>query len=202
MFTYVAFDVETTGTSSKDDAIVEIGAVRFVKGKPEDSYSVLVDPRRPIPPDATRVHGITNAMVKGQPLIEEALFGFTEFCKDAILIAHNAPFDVRFIEAAGVRTQTPLPQGLVLDTLPLAKNALPDLFNFKLETLVKHFGIPQSGFHRACEDSSYCGLVFLGLLREMKRNSGELKFQNLVNLSGGETRFPFIEPAAQQITLL
>jgi DNA polymerase-3 subunit epsilon len=202
MFTYIAFDVETTGVSSREDAIVEIGAVRFVKGKPEDSYNVLIDPKKPIPPEATKVHGITNAMVKGQSSIEEALIGFTNFCEDAILVAHNAPFDVRFIETAGVTTQTPLPQGLVLDTLPIAKHVLSDLFNFKLETLVKHFGIPQTGFHRACEDSTYCGQVLLGLMREMKRNTGELKFQNLINISGGEKKFPYIEPAAQQISLL
>lgn len=202
MFEYVAFDIETTGISYREDAILEIGAVRFARGKPVDTFNVLVDPRRPIPPEATRVHGITNSMVKGQSTLEDALEKFSAFCRDSILVAHNAQFDMKFITEAGLREQVPLPPALVMDTFPMARTVLPDLFNYKLETLVRHFGIPQAGFHRATEDASYCGQAFIELLKQIKRNGGELKFQMLVQLSGGEHRFPIIAPKAKQMALL
>lgn len=201
MFEFVAFDVETTGFSPVSDAIIEIGAARFVKGVVAETFNLLIDPRRPIPPEATRVHGITNAMVKGQQALESALEQFTEFCGSAVLLAHNAPFDVKFISAAGMAEHTPLPPGMVLDTLSISKQTLPDLFNYKLESLVKHFSIPQEGFHRASQDATCCGSVFVQLLKAMKNNGTRLKFENLINLSGGEMHFPHIEPKAKQINL-
>src|ERR1700733_10549521 len=95
---YIAFDIETTGFLPRVDQIVEIAGVRFVDGKPIEAFSSLVNPQISIPPGAMRVHGITDEMVKDQPLIEEVLGKFAEFCGSAPLVAHNAPFDMEFIK--------------------------------------------------------------------------------------------------------
>ncbi len=202
MFDYIAFDCETTGTNVREDAIVEIAGVYFEKGKPGKRFSTLVNPGKSIPQDATRVHGITDEMVAGQPPVAQALESFARFCGDTILVAHNAPFDVKFMGAAMKAHKTATPTGLVLDTYSIAKQALAELFNHRLETLVKHFEISASDFHRAEQDAEYCGKVFLKLLAHMKSKGQKLSFQNVVNLSGGELRFPKFELETSQLGLL
>ena len=96
--TYVVFDLETTGFSSVKDKIIEIGAVKVADGKITDKFSTFVNPKRPIPFEITQLTSITDQMVMEAPAIETVLPQFLEFVGDAVLVAHNASFDVGFIE--------------------------------------------------------------------------------------------------------
>ena len=199
---FIAFDTETTGTSPDRDEIIEIGAVRFVGGKPTESFASFARPRKPIPESATRVNGITNEMVKSAPSIDDALEQFTSFCGDTLLVAHNAAFDVKFISAVVKRLEVPAPRGEVLDTYPISKVVLPQLFNHRLQNLARHFQIADAGFHRAQADASYCGQVFVALLREMVKRGDQPFMKRLVEISNGTHRFPLFEKRAKQLDLL
>ena len=161
---FIAFDLETTGIVQGVDQIVEIGAVRFIDGEPEALYATLIDPMRTIPEGATRVNGITNEMVKGKPKIHEILDSFAEFCGDFMMVAHNAPFDAQFLINDIKKYESKAPKGIIIDTLPMAKKLVPGLANYKLGTLVQYFKIPTMNFHRAEEDSTYCGKMFIYLV--------------------------------------
>jgi DNA polymerase-3 subunit epsilon len=199
---FIAFDLETTGTVAGADQIVEIGAVRFINGQVEGVFSTLVDPRRPIPPGASAVNGISNDMVQGKPFIETLLESFTEFCGDDHLVAHNAPFDAQFLTADFKKFDLPTPQGLILDTLPIARKVFPGLANYKLGTLIQHLKIPTSNFHRAEEDATYCGRLFLEMVKRVSVNGLPPAVENLVALTGKTAyRFPKIEKKMKQMDL-
>ena len=159
--TFVAFDVETTGLTASRDRIVEIGAVKFRERKVVDTFQELVDPRKPIPPGATSVNGITNDMVKGKPTIEQILPRFLSFMGDAVKVAHNIPFDMGFIihdlTMLGLKiTSTP-----ILDTCSIARQVFPGLTNYRLESLARNLNIESEKFHRALEDSKVCMKIFI-----------------------------------------
>ena len=199
---FIAFDLETTGTMAGVDAIVEIGAVRFVNGQAEGVFSTLVDPQRKIPAGASAVNGITDDMVQGQPLIEDLLASFAEFCGEDPIVAHNAPFDVQFLTADIKKYESAAPKGVILDTLPIARKVIPGLPNYKLGTLIQHMNIPATNFHRAEEDASYCGRLFWKMVLKISP-SGEVPLGNLVALTGkDESYFPQIERQHKQLSLL
>lgn len=200
---FIAFDLETTGTVPGVDTIVEIGAVRFIDGLPEAVFSTLIDPLRPIPPGASAVNGISDEMVKGKPVIESILGPFAEFCGEDPLVAHNAPFDTQFLTAEIKKFETTAPKGIVLDTLPIARKVFPGLPNYRLGTLVQNLKIPTTDFHRAEEDATYCGKLFLELLKRISVNGNAPAIENLVALTGKpESRFPQIERQPKQLDLL
>jgi len=199
---FIAFDLETTGTVAGVDRIVEIGAVRFINGSPEAVFATLVNPGIAIPPEATRVNRITDEMVKGKPAIADLLDGFTEFCGDLPLVAHNAPFDTAFLVADYQANQIPAPRGLILDTLSIARKVLPGLPNYRLGTLVTHFKIANSEFHRAQEDATYCGEIFIHLLKKIDSNLSHINLENLISLTGRPAHyFPVIERQPKQLAL-
>lgn len=199
---FIAFDLETTGTVAGADQIVEIGAVKFNNGQPEAVYSTLIDPLRAIPPGASAVNGITDSMVKGKPTIDQILESFSEFCGEDPLVAHNAPFDCQFLIADYQKWELPTPRGIVLDTLPISRKVFPGLPNYKLGTLVQHLKVPSSDFHRAEEDATYCGKVFLELIKRISVNGQAPAIENLIALTGkNEFRFPFIEKKPKQMDL-
>jgi len=202
MFTFISFDVETTGTKPDRDKIIEIGAIKFVNGTAQESFSSFVEISQPIPPEATRIHGITDEMLRGQPKIEDVLEEFTSFCGNSVLVAHNAIFDVKFISNSALDVGVPLPGKLILDTYPLSRRALPDLFNHRLENIVKHFKFEASLHHRALEDSRYCGLALVEIIKLLKKKEKNLDSKKLVQWSGGEIRFPEIAPRARQLGFL
>ena len=148
---YVAFDLETTGISHVDHSIVEIGAVRVENGHITDTFSQLIDPERPMPADATAVNHITDSMLRGQPKIYEVLPAFLNFVGDDVLVAHNAPFDVRFISQACMRNGFIVP-GNCFDTMNFARY-WPEAENRKLTTLAAAAGIPCGTAHRALDDA-------------------------------------------------
>lgn len=200
---FIAFDLETTGTVPGVDKIVEIGAVKFNNGVVESVFSTLVDPQKSIPPGASAVNGITDDMVAGKPLIETLLFDFAEFCEDLPMVAHNAPFDSQFLTADIKRHESLAPRGVVLDTLPISRKVFPGLANYKLGTLVQHLKIPSTGFHRAEEDATYCGHLFIELVKRISVNGKTPELENLVSLTGKpEVKFPQIVRQPKQMELM
>ena len=97
---FVVFDLETTGLEPKKERIVEIGAVKFDNRGPIGRFSVLIDPGMPMPAEASKINGITDEMLKGKPLLDDVLPDFLRFIEGTVLIAHNAPFDCSFVDAA------------------------------------------------------------------------------------------------------
>jgi DNA polymerase III subunit epsilon len=201
MSEFIAFDLETTGTNPKKDSILEIGAALFVNNTLADTFGVFVNPGREIPAEATRVHGITNDMVTSGLSLLDALEQFARFCGDRMLVAHNASFDHRFLSEALHAERTIAPKGVILDTYKIAKVVRSELFNHRLESLVKHYKISSQEFHRAVDDSTYCGKVFIGLGRDIAANSGSVSLQKLIELSGGELRFPSVAAQGHQIAM-
>lgn len=196
---FIAFDLETTGTLAGVDQIVEIGAVRFdASGDPETIFTTLIQPTIPMPPDATRVNGITDDMLVGKPRVEDVLDAFADFCGDDIVVAHNAAFDAQFLTADIRKFESKAPRGVILDTLPLARKVYPGLANYKLGTLVQHLGIPSSNFHRAEEDAIYCGHLFAKMLQRLTQPQAP-SLATLISLTGKpEQRFPQIERKPKQ----
>ncbi len=199
---FVAFDLETTGTKPREDMIVEVGAVLFDGNRAVKGYGALVDPGIPIPLDASAVNGITDDMVKGKPKISQVIEEFADFCGDLPLVAHNAPFDFKFMLEDVKLHRSVAPSGIVLDTLPLARKVFPGMFNYKLGTLVRHFGFPSGTFHRAEEDSSYCGLLFAKILETLEMRGEPCSATDLVKMTGKEEmRFPQFAPQPDQLDL-
>ncbi len=199
---FIAFDLETTGTLAGVDRIVEIGAVRFEQGQVEGVYSTLVDPKIPMPEGASRVNGITDEMLAGKPIIEDLLPSFADFCGSDIIVAHNANFDYQFLLAAVKKHESPAPKGVVIDTLALARKIIPGLPNYRLGTLVQHLDIPAGEFHRAEEDASYCGQLFLKLINKVYGGHEQPPVENLIALTGKpRLDFPQIIPQPKQLDL-
>ena len=181
---FIAFDLETTGVRPEENHIVEIGAVRFENGQPLDRFGMLLNPGVPMPPGASAVNGITDEMLRGQPSVAEGIEAFSAFCGALPLVAHNAPFDFKFLKEAILRYRTAAPEGPVLDSLPLSRLLFPGLPNYKLGTLVHHFGFPSGTFHRAEEDSVYCGMLFCEILRVLTLRGEPCTPKHLQKLSG------------------
>lgn len=164
---YVVFDIETTGFSSKNDKIIEIGAVKLKDGEIVDSFSTFVDPKVNIPYKITELTSITQNMVNGQPTIDEVLPKFMEFVGDSILVAHNAAFDVGFIKKnlmdMGKTLKNP-----VMDTVPLARYLYPDLKKVKLNLVAKHLGISLENHHRAVDDAKATAEILKFSFKKMK----------------------------------
>ena len=199
MFRFVAFDLETTGTLAGVDQIVEIGAVLFDEiGEPEAVFTTLIDPGISIPEAASRVNGITDDMLKGQPKITDVLDHFATFCGDLPMVAHNAPFDTQFLVADIRKHESAAPRGVILDSCAMARKAYPGLANYKLGTLVQHLGIDGKGFHRAEADANFCGQLFAQMLKRLSTH-GAPSMPTLVGLTGKpELRFPQIERTPKQ----
>lgn len=199
---FIAFDLETTGIVPGVDQIVEIGAIRYFNGTPEATFSTLINPRRSIPPQASAVNGITDDMLVGKPFIEDLLASFAEFCGEAPLVAHNAPFDAQFLTADIKKFESEAPKGVILDTLPISRKVFPGLANYKLGTIVEHLKIESGVFHRAEEDASYCGQVLIAILKKIFKPGEDIRLENLITLTGKpEYRFPQIEKQHKQISL-
>ena len=158
---FVAFDTETTGFSRDDDRLVEIGAVKFRgDGEVLGATNWLVNPQRDIPVPVSLVHGITTDMVSGAPVFAEIWAQFSEFCGDAVLLAHNATFDVGFLQAELVRAGLDAPAIPVVDTLPLFRKWFPRESSHSLGTLTESLGVPGETYHRAEADSFHIANVF------------------------------------------
>lgn len=158
--TFVAFDTETTGVNPHRDRIVELAAVKYQDGKIIDERTWLVNPGRPIPSWAQKVHGITTEMVKNEPKFKDIYAEFLEFIGGSVLVAHNAPFDISFINTEVRLAHLESPPNLVIDSLGLFRTWFPNLKSYSLEKVATSVDIPKDIFHRALADSMYVALIF------------------------------------------
>jgi DNA polymerase-3 subunit epsilon len=153
--TFVVVDLETTGGSPADSAITEIGAVTVRAGELLGEFQTLVNPHLPLPPFIQSLTGITTAMVADAPRIEAALPAFLEFARGAVLVAHNAGFDIGFLKMAARQQGIEWPRHAVLDTVHLARQLVSrdEARNHKLSTLAALFGATTTPDHRALHDA-------------------------------------------------
>lgn len=161
---FIVFDLETTGLSAKDDRITEIGAVKIKDGEIIESFNTFVNPKIPIPKKITELTGINDEMVKNAPLEDVALRNFFEFigeCK--ILIAHNAQFDMGFLQSTAERNNM-LCGYTYIDTVTISRSIFPQLKNHKLYTIVKHLNLGTFNHHRACDDADILAKIFLKMI--------------------------------------
>lgn len=185
--TFCVIDFETTGSSSDDDRITEIGAAKYRAGECIGTFQTLVNPGCAIPPFITILTGITESMVFPAPRIESLLGTLTQFIGDAVLVAHNARFDVSFLNAALVRDEREPLNNPIIDTVPLARRLVRDeVRDCKLGTLAAHFRLPHQPSHRALDDALATGDL-LHLLLERAAGFGVLGLDDLVGLPKLET---------------
>lgn len=165
---FIVFDLETTGFYAGKDKITEIGAVKIRAGKIVDRYATFINPERAIPEKVQKITGIDYTMVKDAPKIEEELSNFLAFCQDATLVAHNADFDLGFIECFA-RQQGLEILNTTMDTLEISRIFFPELTNHKLGTLAKHFNVPLVNAHRAVDDAEATAHVLLKIFDHMRQ---------------------------------
>ena len=164
---YVAFDLETTGLSSRSDTIIEIGAVLLKRGVEIDRFQTFVDPERPLDMRIVELTGISQEMLRGAPKLSEVLPKFLEFVGDRVLVAHNSDFDTGFIRAACAKLGLSY-HFTAVDTLILAQNMLPHLNKFKLDIVAGALSLPEFNHHRAGDDAMTCGLILDRLMKKME----------------------------------
>ncbi|HKX95372.1 MAG TPA: 3'-5' exonuclease, partial [Methylibium sp.] len=163
---YTVFDTETTGLDpSGGDEILQIGATRIVAGKlrRQDCFEQLVDPQRGIPAASIPIHGIEPAMVAGQPTIDAVLPAFHAFAQETVLVAHNAAFDMRFLQLKEARTGLRFEQP-VLDTLLLSAVVHPQQASHRLEAIAERLGVAVLGRHTALGDAMVTAEIFLKMI--------------------------------------
>ena len=166
---FVAFDVETTGLSPVVARLVELSGVKFSLGSGEsDTFSTLIDPEMEIPAEVSQIHGITDEMVSGAPKCSQVVPEFLDWIggERTVLVAHNAPFDVEFMQVAIDRCQKARPANFVLDTLPFSRAVLPQSPDHKLKTLVEYLELAAGEYHRALADSHHVRHVLHKLLEQ------------------------------------
>ena len=178
---YVVFDIETTGLSFKFCKIIEIGAVRIDRaGNVVGRFSEFVNPEVPIPYNIEKLTSINDNMVKDADTIDKVLPRFFEFCKDAMLVAHNATFDTTFIRVNAKQLGMEY-DFTALDTMTLAYVFLPELGRYSLDRLTHHFGLTNAHHHRACDDAEVTAEIFIRL-RKMISESGAKTVDDLNKL--------------------
>ena len=160
---FVVFDLETTGISTAKHKIIEIGAVKVEDGKITDRFSTFVNPERPIPFAIERLTGINDSMVVEAPTIEKILPEFVEFCDGAIMVAHNADFDMGFIKMVCKEQGFPADYTYI-DTVGLARYLLPGLGKVTLDKVAKAVGAPLNNHHRAVDDAECTAHIFVKFL--------------------------------------
>ena len=180
---YIAFDLETTGLSSVNDQIIEIGAVRMKNGQEIDRFQTFVDPGRKLEKKIVELTGISDEMLEGAPKIETVLPQFLEFVGQRVLVAHNSDFDTAFVRNACQR------QGLTydltaVDTLILSQNMLPGLNKYKLDIVANALSLPEFTHHRAADDAVICGMIFANLISKVEE---QLDIHELQHVNGAMT---------------
>ena len=166
--TFCIVDLETTGGAPGSSGITEIGAVRVEGLRVTDRFSTLVDPERPIPAHITGITGIDDSMVSGQPIIDDALPRFIEFAREDVLVAHNAPFDLRFLNYERLRLRDGYFTQPWLDTLVLARQLLNGVVpRHDLATLARWAGASVQPSHRALADAEATAHVLVALISRL-----------------------------------
>ena len=170
---FVVFDIETTGFNSHFNKIIEIGAVKIKAGRIIDRYSQLINPGISIPYHITEITSITNEQVANQPKIDEVIGKFVDFIGDAVLVAHNAPFDMGFIKRDIKEYLNIDLENSVIDTLQMARDLFPDFKKYGLGDLNKSLGLALEKHHRAVDDSQATANMFIIFLEKYKEKGIE-----------------------------
>jgi DNA polymerase-3 subunit alpha (Gram-positive type) len=162
---FVVFDLETTGAKAPPCKITEVGAFRVSRGQITEHFHSLVNPEIPIPSFITSLTGIHDEMVKDAPVFAEIVDDLLEFLGDSVLVAHNAPFDMRFLnhEISLVYGEYRLANPC-LCTVQLSRKLLPHIENHKLKTVAEHYSISLINHHRASDDAKATAEIFVNLL--------------------------------------
>lgn len=157
---FIVADIETTGLNPTTDNIIEISALKVKKGDDKHlNLTALVNPGKNIPTHITEITGITDQMVKGEDKIEKVMRELLDFFEDLPLVFYNANFDMKFLRAAAKKIGGEI-NNEIIDALPIARKAFPDLKNHKLSTVANHLNIDTDGAHRASDD---CGITLMVL---------------------------------------
>ena len=188
---FVVFDIETTGPKMPPSRVMEIGAARVRDGRIVAEFQTLVNPLMPIPPFIAGLTGIRDEMVAGAPPFEEVAADWLDFADTSVLVAHNAIFDVRFInhEVGHVFPGRRMMNSHIC-TVSLARQVLPELKSFRLGALAEHFEVPHRTRHRAGDDARATASVFIRLLEHLDENgvrdlSGARRFRKELPLTEG-----------------
>jgi DNA polymerase III subunit alpha, Gram-positive type len=173
--TYVVFDVETTGLSVVHDVIIELAAVKMRQGQVVEKFSEFANPHRPLTQQIQDLTQITDEMVKDAPEIGDVIARFLHFIEGSTLVAHNARFDMGFLQAAIKRIGGEAVRNPVLDTLALARFLFPTLKNHRLNTLSDKLGVKLEQHHRALYDAEATSNILWKMIQEMvKRGVDQL----------------------------
>lgn len=166
---FVVFDLETTGAKTPPCRVTEIGAYKVIGGEIVGEFHTLVNPEMPIPFFITMLTGINDSMVRDAPKFGEVAADFLNFIGDSVLVAHNAGFDMRFLNYEvnrlfeDYRLANPS-----LCTVQLSRKLLPDIENHKLKTVAEHFSVELINHHRANADALATAKIFINLLADLQ----------------------------------
>ena len=193
---YVVLDLETTGLSARYNRVIEFGAVKISGGRILERYDVLINPKCHIPEKIQNITNITDAMVENEKTIEEAIDGILAFMGDAILVTHNADFDISFLNEELVRMgRSKLTNG-VIDTLALSRYLFPESRNHRLGTLCRHMEVKydEESAHRADYDAFVLAEVWLAVLAILTKDNQELKHEDLASLKANKELIKHLRP--------
>ncbi len=185
---FVAFDTETTGLHAESDNLIEIGAIKFdYRGIIGEPFDELIKPPISIPSIITEITHIDDNMVQNCRNVHDVVSDFLSYSQNAVLIAHNAPFDVGFINAEMTSHRNTYLKNLVVDTLPLARWAYPDFLieaekgQYKLQSLAKRFNVTVKNAHRADDDARVCMEIFKRIIQDtLPKQKGIENIQTLM----------------------
>jgi DNA polymerase III subunit alpha, Gram-positive type len=164
--TFIVFDVETTGLSAVYDTIIELAAVKIKDGEVIDKFESFANPHHPLSATTIELTGITDDMVQTAPEINDVLHDYHKWAGEDILVAHNASFDMGFLNAGYQKAGLPKATNPVIDTLELARLLYPQFKNHRLNTLAKKFDIELTQHHRAIYDAETTGYLLLKMLKD------------------------------------
>lgn len=166
---FIALDIETTGFMPNRDHIIEIAAIKYKNGIESEKFITLIKPPIKISAKITSINNITNEMVANSPSIEEIIPKFCNFVKDSIIVAHNASFDVNFIEYVANKNNLDI-DNAVVDTLQICRKLYPNFENHKLGTICSKLGIELIDAHRAKSDARACASIVLKCIELYKKD--------------------------------
>ena len=181
--TFVVVDLETTGSTSGPDRIIEIGAVRVAAARLVDTYSVLVQPGQPVPAFISRLTGIDGILLEHAPPFATVHRAFLDFVGNAAVVAHNAGFDLRFLDHELRATGAAALANPVLCTVKLSRKLLPQLRACTLDSLADHFGYSFDHRHRALSDADVTARVLIRLF-DLAAERGVRSLGQLLKLGG------------------
>ena len=177
--TYVVFDVETTGLSAVHNDLIQIAASKMHKGNIVEQFDEFIDPGHPLSAFTTELTGITDNHVKGAKPLVQVLQEFQEFCQGTVLVAHNATFDVGFMNANYERHQLPTILQPVIDTLEFARNLYPEYKRHGLGPLTKRFGVALDHHHMANYDAEATGRLLFIFIKDVFDKHGLTNLEQL-----------------------